>query len=185
MIYNFTVGLTFSLVLGTTPLVFAQDSSAGNNPDIQKIVQAHIESIKKEKKVEDKYKKLTELIDLTNKEFNNFSNIVTDLKIKILEADGNVPESMIKEKDKNEATYNSWATYKVSLEPNYELFVEKNDKYHCDVVSQEIWQGYAPIGATEKKVELDAYTRQAVESSVEVAVDICNAVLTENSLKTK
>lgn len=183
MILIFTVAFTVTF----EPLLpaYAQDATSGDDPSTQKIIQTYVESIKNEKKVEDKYKKLTELIDLTNKEFNNLSNIVTDLKTKIIEADGNVPDSIIKEKNKNETTYNSWSTYKVALEPNYELFIEKNDKYHCDVISQEIWQNYAPTGVTEKKVELDAYTRKAIESSVEIAVNICNAVLSQDSLKAK
>jgi hypothetical protein len=164
---------------------FAQEAAVGNDPDIQKIVQMHVDSIKKENKFEDKYKKLTTLIDLTNKEFNNYSNIVTELKSKILELDGNVTTSLIQEKDRNEAIYNSWATFKVALEPNYELFVEKSDKYHCNAVSQEIWQNYSPTDVVEKKVELDPYIRKAVENSVVIAEDICNSLADKESAKSK
>lgn len=176
--------LTFALVFPSS-VVFAQDKSAGNDPEIQKIIQAQVRAIEKEKKFEDKYKKLTELIDLTNKEFNNYSNIVTELKSKILELDGDVTASLIQEKDKNESIYNSWATYKIALEPNYELFVEKNDKYHCDAIAEEIWQAYSPTGVVEEKVELDPYIRKAVKNSVTIAQNICESLSSKDSAKTK
>jgi hypothetical protein len=182
----------FSLIFILSSPSFAADETPSQsedivqpgNPEITKIVEEHVALIKKQKKYDDKHKQLVELIDLTNKEFSASSNSVTDLKSKIIENDGNVDDKLITEKNKNESIYNSWVIYKVALEPNYELFVEKNDKYHCDVISDEIWQSYSPTGPTEEKVELDSYTKNAVKISVEIAEDLCKSrpkkVLAEN-----
>ena len=162
-------------ITATSLTAFAND--AKDTPaDITKKIEDQVKIIKNEKDFAEKNKKLSELIDTVNKELNNYSNIVTQYKTKILESSGEVNKSVIQEKDNSEAIYGSWVVFKVALEPNYDLFVEKKNNYHCESVSDEIWQNYAPTSPNVEKISLDPYTKKAVELSIEIALDLCKSM---------
>jgi hypothetical protein len=117
------------------------------------------------------------LIDLVNKETSKYSNIVTENISKILDAEknpeGTVAPLLINEKDQNQAIYDSWLVYRIALKANYDLFIEKNDKYSCSSFSEQIWKDYTPIAPQQEKVEVDADTKKAIETSVEIAEELC------------
>lgn len=88
--YRITLN-SFIFVFFFSTASFAQNvypNENGGDPEVQKTIEVQVDLIRKEKKFDEQYKKLVALIDMTNKEFNNYSNIVTDLKSKILENNG-------------------------------------------------------------------------------------------------
>lgn len=147
----------------------AQSSDIG----VSKKVETLVTSIKSESTLEAKNKKLEELIKLINEEYKYSFNTVSELKIKLqsnpLDADGNI----FAEKNQSEIVFESWAVYKGAFDPLNKFFIKKSNSYHCDVISEEIWQEYAPHSPVEKKIELDPYAKKAVTLAVEIAVDIC------------
>jgi hypothetical protein len=138
---------------------------------VSKTMDSEIAAIKKETTYDGKNNRLKELLSMINKEFGDHSKILTELQIKIQE--NPYDQVLLAEKDKNQLIYEDWTVFKVVFTPLNKLFVSKTDSYHCESISDDIWQDYAPTAPVEKKVELDSFTKKAIENAIDLAKDIC------------
>ncbi len=159
------------------PQKASQDTTIVAQKSADQTVQDFIQNLKSEVIPSKKQKIVSDLLNAVHSETNRYSNIVTENITKILEAEkkseGKIDPNLITEKDANQALYETWVTYKVALQANYDLFIEKNEEYTCNNVAEQIWLDYKPIVPQAEKVDIDANTKKAVEASIEIAEDLC------------
>lgn len=176
--------LTFRLMFFAAFFLNVPLSSANESKDIEtqkeveEIISEQVQLIKQTELPNEKKEKLSDLIKLVNEHFKTHANELTDLVSKVLDENSKklnkgVDPKLIERKEKSDVIYQKWLTYKIAMEPLYDLFIEKKETYSCNAFAEQIRQRHEPLAPQTEKTDIDPYTKTAMETSIEIADDLC------------
>ncbi len=158
-------------------LLFANPLAASEPQKVEEIIEEKVQDIKQTELPTEKNKKFSELIKLVNGQFKTHGDELTEQVSEIIDQSNKknkeVDPELLKNKEHTDALYNKWLTYKLAFEPLYELFIEKKETYSCNAIAEQIRERYKPLAPQTEKTDIDPYTRTAVETSIELADDLC------------